>query len=110
MLLHSGARNPPSQQLKCYVMPSTTPTGAYSLDDSDLRILAALQEDAALDNQELARKVHLSPAPCLRRVRRLTQDGIIRHTVALLDAARLGLGVEVFACGIEPPCMPRGNR
>ena len=78
-------------------MPSATLTTAYSLDDSDLRILAALQEDAALDNQELARKVHLSPAPCLRRVRRLTQDGIIRHTVALLDAARLGLGVEVFA-------------
>jgi DNA-binding Lrp family transcriptional regulator len=78
-------------------MSTVPPPGAYSLDESDLRILAALQEDAALDNQQLARKVHLSSAPCLRRVRRLTQDGIIRQTVALLDAARLGLGVEAFA-------------
>jgi len=50
-----------------------------------------------MDNKELARLVHLSPAPCLRRVRRLKQDGIIRQTVVLLDAARLGLGVEAFA-------------
>ena len=70
---------------------------AYTLDESDLRILAALQEDASLDNKELARRVHLSPAPCLRRVRRLTQDGIVRQTVALLDATLLGLGVEAFA-------------
>jgi len=72
-------------------------TARYDLDESDLRILYALQDDASLDNKELARRVHLSPAPCLRRVRRLTQDGVIRQTVALLDAARLGLGVEVFA-------------
>ena len=78
-------------------MANTTQTGAYTLDESDLRILASLQEDATLDNQELARRVHLSAAPCLRRVRRLRQDGVIRATVALLDAARLGLGVEAFA-------------
>ena len=78
-------------------MPEFPGNSAYTLDESDLRILAALQENAALDNQELARKVHLSAAPCLRRVRRLTQDGVIRSTVALLDAGRLGLGVEAFA-------------
>ena len=78
-------------------MPEIPENSAYTLDESDLRILAALQENAALDNQELARKVHLSAAPCLRRVRRLTQDGVIRSTVALLDAGRLGLGVEAFA-------------
>jgi DNA-binding Lrp family transcriptional regulator len=69
----------------------------YSLDSTDLRILAVLQEDASIENQELARRVHLSPAPCLRRVRRLKEDGIIKQTVALIDAARLGLGVEVYA-------------
>ena len=70
---------------------------AYLLDDFDLRILSVLQDDAAIDNRELARRVHLSPAPCLRRVRRLKQDGVIRVQVALLDASRLGLGVEAFA-------------
>jgi Lrp/AsnC family transcriptional regulator, leucine-responsive regulatory protein len=78
-------------------MMTPAPARPYSLDESDLRILSVLQDDASLDNRELARRVHLSPAPCLRRVRRLSQDGIIRQTVALLDAARLGLGVEVFA-------------
>ncbi|HVN99731.1 MAG TPA: Lrp/AsnC family transcriptional regulator [Steroidobacteraceae bacterium] len=78
-------------------MIDTTASAGYALDESDLRILAALQQDASLDNQQLARRVHLSPAPCLRRVRRLTQDGVIRATVALLDAGRLGLGVEAFA-------------
>lgn len=50
-----------------------------------------------MENQELARRVHLSSAPCLRRVRRLKDDGIIKQIVALIDSARLGLGVEVYA-------------
>ena len=78
-------------------MNNPASAAVYKLDDIDLRLLAALQEDASLDNKDLARRVHLSPAPCLRRVRRLKQDGIIRQSVALLDAARLGLGVEAFA-------------
>ncbi len=69
----------------------------YRLDEADLRILAALQADAAIDNQELARRVSLSPAPCLRRVRRLRQDGVIRQTVALIDGELLGISVEVYA-------------
>jgi DNA-binding Lrp family transcriptional regulator len=78
-------------------MAISATTNRYSLDDVDLRILAALQADASLENKALARHINLSPAPCLRRVRRLTQDGVIRETVALLDPARLGLTVEVFA-------------
>ena len=78
-------------------MNNSASNGLYTLDDIDLRLLTALQEDASLDNKDLARRVHLSPAPCLRRVRRLKQDGVIRQSVALLDAARLGLGVEAFA-------------
>ena len=70
---------------------------AYTLDESDLRILAALQEDASLDNKELARRVHLSPAPCLRRVRRLREQGYIRAIVALVDRDKLGLEVAAYA-------------
>ena len=74
------------------------PTGdPYQLDDADLRILSLLQQDADIDNQELARRVNLSPAPCLRRVRRLKADGIIAQVVALVDRTRLGLNVEVYA-------------
>jgi DNA-binding Lrp family transcriptional regulator len=69
----------------------------YELDQIDLRIVAVLQENAAIENQELARLVHLSPAPCLRRVRRLKEDGVIKQTVALIDPARLGMTVEVYA-------------
>jgi DNA-binding Lrp family transcriptional regulator len=68
-----------------------------NLDEVDLRIIAALQEDASVQNQELARRVHLSSAPCFRRVRRLKDEGIIKQTVALIDAVRIGVNVEVYA-------------
>lgn len=60
-------------------------------DELDRRILAVLQADAGLTNQELAERVGLSPAPCLRRVKAMEQAGIIQRRVALLDAKRLGL-------------------
>jgi DNA-binding Lrp family transcriptional regulator len=69
----------------------------YEMDQVDLRIVAVLQENASLENQELARRVHLSPAPCLRRVRRLKEDGVITRMVALVDPVRLGMTVEVYA-------------
>jgi DNA-binding Lrp family transcriptional regulator len=69
----------------------------YGLDQLDLRIIAVLQEDASIENQELARRVNLSAAPCLRRVRRLKEDGVIKQVVALIDAGRLGMTVEVYA-------------
>ena len=47
-----------------------------SLDRTDLRILAELQRDGRLTNQELAERVSLSPSPCLRRVRQLEQAGV----------------------------------
>jgi DNA-binding Lrp family transcriptional regulator len=66
------------------------------LDAIDLRILAVLQADAGLSNVELARLVHLSPSPCLARVRALETEGLIRQYVALLDAQKLGLHLNVF--------------
>jgi len=66
------------------------------LDAVDLRILRELQADASLSNVELARRVHLSPSPCLARVRALESHGLIRQYVALLDAKQLGLHLNVF--------------
>jgi DNA-binding Lrp family transcriptional regulator len=66
------------------------------LDAVDLRILEELQADASLSNVELARRVHLSPSPCLARVKALRVSGMIRRYVALLDAQQLGLNLNVF--------------
>lgn len=66
------------------------------LDSADLSILRELQEDASLSNVELARRVHLSPSPCLARVKALQARGLIRKYVALLDAQQLGLHLNVF--------------
>lgn len=60
------------------------------LDDLDRRILEQLQQDSALTNQDLALHVHASAPTCLRRVRRLTETGVIARQVAILDATRLG--------------------
>lgn len=67
-----------------------------AIDATDARILDALQADAKLTNVELAARVHLSPSPCLARVRRLEEAGLISKYVALLDPLKLGLSVSVF--------------
>lgn len=59
------------------------------LDAVDLRILRELQADAILSNVELARRVHLSPLPCLARLRALESHGLIRQYVAVPDMAAL---------------------
>ena len=61
-----------------------------TLDATDLRILDALQRDGALSNVELARRVHLSPSPCLARVRALEAAGVIERYVALCSAQTWG--------------------
>lgn len=66
------------------------------IDSIDLKILNELQADASLSNVALARRVHLSPSPCLARVRALEAQGLIRKYVALLDAQQLGLHLNVF--------------
>jgi Lrp/AsnC family leucine-responsive transcriptional regulator len=65
-------------------------------DEFDLRILRELQDDGRLSNVELANRIGLSPAPCLRRMRALERSGVIRKYVALLDAKSVGHGVTVF--------------
>ncbi|NJQ02927.1 Lrp/AsnC family transcriptional regulator [Streptomyces zingiberis] len=66
------------------------------MDAIDSSILRELQKDGRLTNQELAQRVGLSPSPCLRRVRQLEQDGVIRGYRALLDPASVGRGFEVL--------------
>ena len=63
------------------------------LDRKDLAILKALQKDAWISNVELARRIHLSPPACLRRVERLKRSGIIRKAVTLLDPVAAGSGM-----------------
>lgn len=66
------------------------------LDKTDLSILAILQADGQISNQALADRVALSPSPCLRRVRRLEEGGVIRRYVALLDPAAIGFGLLAY--------------
>jgi Lrp/AsnC family leucine-responsive transcriptional regulator len=67
------------------------------LDAVDRRMLAILQREGRISNAELADRLHLSPSPCLRRLRTLERDGVIAGYRAELDRARLGLGLTVFA-------------
>lgn len=69
---------------------------AADLDRIDLNILRILQEEGRLSNVELARRVNLSPTPCLERVRRLERSGHIRRYVALLDPDKLERGLLAF--------------
>lgn len=66
------------------------------LDRYDLNILAELQRDAGLSNQELAERIGLSPSPCSRRVKQLQDDGYILGQVALLDRKKLGLSLTAY--------------
>ncbi len=66
------------------------------MDRIDRKILACLQEDAALPVAEVAERVGLSTTPCWRRIQNLEKAGVIRRRVALLDAAKLNCGVTVF--------------
>ncbi|MFZ9813540.1 MAG: Lrp/AsnC family transcriptional regulator, partial [Burkholderiaceae bacterium] len=69
---------------------------SISIDKTDLRILAELQQDGGLSNVELARRVHLSPSPCLARVKALQASGVIERTVMLANPLALGLPLNVF--------------
>jgi DNA-binding Lrp family transcriptional regulator len=66
-------------------------------DEIDMRILALLQENGRMTNVELAERVGLTAPPCLRRVRALEQDGVIRGYHAALEPEALGFGLTVFA-------------
>ncbi|HZX29076.1 MAG TPA: Lrp/AsnC family transcriptional regulator [Telluria sp.] len=66
------------------------------LDKTDRKILAILQQDGRLSNQDIAERVNLSPSPCLRRIKRLEEAGVIKQYVALLDPGLIGLGLLAY--------------
>jgi Lrp/AsnC family transcriptional regulator len=66
------------------------------LDKIDRAILAELQRDATLTVDDLAERIHLSRNACWRRVKALEEAQVIRARVALIDAAKLGLGLTAF--------------
>ncbi len=66
------------------------------MDALDRAIVAELQRDGRLTNLDLASRVGLTPAPCLRRVRRLEEDGVITGYTAVIDQDSIGRGFEVI--------------
>ncbi len=66
------------------------------MDRIDKKILALLQSNSRLSNQELANQVALSPSPCLRRVKLLEEQGYIKKQVAILDPKPLGLNLTIM--------------
>jgi Lrp/AsnC family transcriptional regulator len=66
------------------------------MDAIDRKILAVLQENAALSVAEIGSRVGLSSTPCWKRIQRLEGEGIIQKRVALVDQDRIGLGVTIF--------------
>src|SRR3546814_20139921 len=67
-----------------------------TLDRTDIRILNELQRDANLTNVELAERVNLSPSPCLTRVRKLEQSGIIDRRVTLRNPKVMGWEINTY--------------
>jgi Lrp/AsnC family leucine-responsive transcriptional regulator len=77
--------------------PMTTPTRQIvPLDSVDRRMLDVLQAEGRISNAALAERMHLSPSPCLRRMRALERSGVITGYRAVLDREALGLGLTVF--------------
>jgi DNA-binding Lrp family transcriptional regulator len=66
------------------------------MDKLDRAIVAELERDGRLTNLDLASRVGLTPAPCLRRVRRLEEDGVITGYTAVIDQDSIGRGFEVI--------------
>lgn len=66
------------------------------LDATDLRLLDLLQDDASLSNQDLAARAAVSPATCLRRVKRLEEAGVIERRVAILSPQKLAHGLSAI--------------
>ncbi len=68
----------------------------FKLDNIDRNILKILQNDGRITNSQLSKDIGLSPAPTLERVKKLEQTGYIKSYHAVLDKAKLGLGVTTF--------------
>src|SRR5713101_9854307 len=98
------AQGPPAELRLLLVLSASAcqprtpdPPVSKNLDEIDLKILSEIQADGRITNVELAKRVGISPPPCLRRVRALEEEGYILGYRGLLDPRRLGFDVTVFA-------------
>lgn len=66
------------------------------VDETDLRILAALQKSGKIKMAELAEQVNMSISPCHRRIKRMEEEGIIQGYKVMLDRKKLGYALEIF--------------
>jgi len=69
----------------------------HALDETDLRILQLLQQDARLTNKQIAEKIGKSVTPVFERVRRLEREGYIQQYVAVLNTKMIGKGLVAYA-------------
>ncbi len=67
-----------------------------ALDDTDRKIIRALQENARLSNKELAARVHLAPSSCLERARRLKDSGVLAAFETRIDPAAIGISLQAM--------------
>lgn len=81
----------------------------YTLEALDRRIIAALQRDASLSHADLAKCIGSSTASCWRRIKQLEAAGVLTATVRLVDAEKIGCGVNVL-CNIRVQSHSRENR
>src|ERR1700742_4199261 len=78
------------------IMRRTPDLEHFMLDRLDRQILALLQDNGRMTNLELSEKIGLSPTPCLRRVKRLEEEGVILGYAAIIDQKACGLPLSVF--------------
>ncbi len=78
-----------------------------AIDAMDLQILAQLQRDASLSNQDLAEAVHTSAPTCLRRIKRMRDAGLIERQIAILNPERLAQSLGHGLCVIVEITLER---
>ncbi|MCB1457351.1 MAG: Lrp/AsnC family transcriptional regulator, partial [Nitratireductor sp.] len=66
------------------------------MDKTDKMILTLLQEDATMPVADIAKRVGLSTTPCWRRIQKMEEDKVIERRVAVLNPAKVNVGVTVF--------------
>ncbi|MBP5717117.1 MAG: Lrp/AsnC family transcriptional regulator [Bacteroidales bacterium] len=82
---------------------NTYPRGArdgIALDETDIKILRCLQQDARLTIKEIANQVDLSTTPVFERIKRMEREGFIKRYVTVLDAEKIHRGFIVF-CSVK---------
>ena len=81
-----------------------------TIDNTDLQLLAQLQNDSARSNQALAELVHISPPTCLRRVKRLREAGLIEREIAVLSVDKLAAVAGYGLCAIVEITLDRQSQ